>query len=176
MSLIPRGLGLTRYEADEYYKMALDFYKKGQFDDAVDHITYAIEALPSRAEFYATRGFFYLEDGLPEKAKPDFEAALKRFNYELLAHYGLGMIAYKAKQWDEALAHFQKAYFANQQRPETLYYLALTHHHKRENDKALTYMEQAQAIFEEENDRRRTAARQWVSEFKKRIDDETKSE
>ncbi|MBK8029585.1 MAG: tetratricopeptide repeat protein [Chloroflexi bacterium] len=46
----------------------------------------------------------------------------------MLAHYGRGAIAYKRKKWDEALEHFTKAYHAKTDRPETLYYLALTHY------------------------------------------------
>ncbi|RMF77677.1 MAG: tetratricopeptide repeat protein [Chloroflexi bacterium] len=170
MARLTQRLGFTRYQADEYYKMALDFYRRGRFDDAVDHITYAIEELP-RSEYFATRGLIYMEDGLPEKAQPDFEEALRLYPVEMLAHYGLGMLAYRAKKWDEAITHFTQAYHADPQRPETLYYLALAYHRNGNNPVALQLMEVAHGIFENADDRRRIDANKWIRELKKLLDD-----
>ncbi|MEP7292308.1 MAG: hypothetical protein ABI835_11020, partial [Chloroflexota bacterium] len=56
MPRINQQLGFTRYEADEYYKQALDAYQKGDLDAAVDAMKNAIAALPKKAEYYAARG------------------------------------------------------------------------------------------------------------------------
>src|SRR5262245_6689331 len=133
MPRLNQHLGLTRFSADEHYKRALDSYQKGQFDDAVDAMTDAIEELPTKSEYFAARGYFYLEDGVRDKAQTDFERALKIYPYEMLAHYGLGLIAYKGKNFDEALEHFTKAYRSDPQRPETQYYLALVCHNRHDN-------------------------------------------
>src|SRR3990172_8937057 len=130
MARITARFGLTRYQADEYYAEALNVYKKGNLEEAILNLGYAIELLPGNSEYYAARGFMYLEDGVQDKALADFEAALKRHPYEMLAHYGRGIIAYKDKNWDEALAHFNDAYVADPNRAETLYYLALVYHRK----------------------------------------------
>jgi tetratricopeptide (TPR) repeat protein len=165
-------LGLTRYEADEYYREALDAYQKNNLEEALTNITFAIELVPNHSEYYATRGFFHLEHGLKDKAQEDFEEALRRHSYEMLAHYGRGIIAYKDKNWEEAQAHFNDAWAAMPDRAETLYYMALTNHRLRQHKLALYWMEQAQAKFEAQEDKRSRDAEKWVREFKKIVERE----
>lgn len=162
-------LGMTRYEADEYYRRALDAYRKGDFDAAIDAMTDALDALPNKSEYLAARGLVYLEDGEPEKARADFEAALGRFKYEMLANYGLGMLEYKAGNWDVALAHFLSAHYADQKRPETLYYLALTYYRKGDLVNATNYMVRANEAFEKAKDKRKADAARWLREFSKHL-------
>jgi tetratricopeptide (TPR) repeat protein len=170
MARLTQRFGLSRYEADEHYQLALEAYKKGRFDVAINHMDDAIAALPTRSEYYATRGFFYAEDDVNDKAQADFQKALKLHPYEMLAHYGRGMIAFKDKNWDEALAHFTDAYHSDMNRPETMYYLALVHHRKGNNPTALQFMQNALGIFEAANDRRKADAARWVKEFQKVIE------
>lgn len=158
-------LGLTRYDADEHYKKALVLYQARELDKAIIEIGYAIELLPGNAEYHAVRGFFFLEDGIDKEAKQNFEESLKLYAYEMLAHYGLGMIAYKAKKWEEAIIHFTEAYHVEPERPETLYYLSLAHHHNMKNALALSYMEQAASFFDDQQKKRN--AEKWVKELQK---------
>jgi tetratricopeptide (TPR) repeat protein len=173
MARFSQRLGLTRYDADENYKLALEAYRKRQLDEAILKMTDAIELLPTRAEYYAVRGFFYLEDGVKTKALADFEHALKLHSLELLAHYGRGIIAYNDKNWDEALAHFKDAFKSDPKRPETLYYLALTYHRKAENPLALAYMNQAVDAFDKTSDKRKADAQRWVREFTRLLEQQT---
>jgi len=167
MTKLSARLGLTRFEADEYYKQALQAYNKKKMDEAILAMEQAIELLPNNAEYYAARGFFYLEDGIIDKAGEDFEQALTTHPYEPLAHYGRGMIAYNARNWDEALAHFTDAYRSDPDRVETLYYLAIVHHHKHQNARASEVMQQAAQLMEVRGDKRQRDAERWVKEFDK---------
>jgi len=167
MARLTQRFGLTRYEADEYYKKALEAYRKNQLEEALVNMNEAIALLPNNAEYYAARGFFYLEDGVKEKARTDFEQAVILYPYEMLAHFGRGIIAYGDKNWDEALAYFKDAQIADPNRPETLYYLALTHHRKGDHTMALPIMEQARANFEAADDRRKGDAARWVRELER---------
>lgn len=168
MSFLSKRLGLTRYEADEYYQLALDAYNRKKFDDAHENLGYAIELLPHRAEFYAARGFFHLEDGEPDEAREDFEEALKRNQYEMLAHYGLGILAYQDSEWDEAIERFRRARAADMNRPESAYYLALAYHRKRDNLNAEREMRAAVALFARINDGKRARyAERWLGEIEK---------
>lgn len=167
MPRLNQRLGLTRYEADEAYKQALDFYKKGDYDNALQQLSAAIEALPNSSEYYAARGLIYIEDAEYEQAEDDFTEALRLFAYEMLAHYGRGVIAYRRKQWDEALAHFTKAYHAGTDRPETLYYLALTHYQRGEYASATQYMGLAHDLFDKANDKRKADSLKWLKELSK---------
>ncbi|MFN8530050.1 MAG: tetratricopeptide repeat protein [Anaerolineae bacterium] len=177
MPRLEQRLGFTRYEADEAYKRALDAYKKADFDTAIDGMTAAIEALPRHAEYYAARGFLYFEDGEEDKARTDYEEAIRLFKYEMLAHYGLGMIAYRRAQkgedaalWEEALKHFTTAYRIDPNRPETLYYLALVYYHKRDYPNAVRFMLNAQTAFDRTGDKRKVNADKWVREFTRWVD------
>lgn len=162
-----RRLGLNRYEADEYYRLALDAYRKNRLDDAIMNVNEAIALIPNKSEYLAARGFFYLEDGIHDKAQADFEQALKLYRYEMLAHYGRGVIAYREKHWTEAVNHFTSAYQSDPKRPETLYYLALSHHHNRDNDSARRWMEMAAKAFSGVDERRKADAQKWLKEFQR---------
>ena len=160
MAKITQRLGLPRYEADEYYKRALAAFDKGDYDQAVDNLDKAIDVLPTRSEYYAARGYIFLNDGLQDKAEADFAAALKLHEFEMLAHYGRGVLAYKDRNWEDAETAFSRA----------LYYLALVFHRQRKNQQALPLMQKALELFEAAGDKRRTDARQWAREFENQIE------
>jgi tetratricopeptide (TPR) repeat protein len=175
MARLVSRFGISRLEADEHYRIALDFFQKNNLDQAILNMNIAIELLPNRAEYYAARGFFRLEDGDPNRAEPDFDKALQSNPYEVLANFGKGVIAYNHKDHDKALDAFMKAWAADNNRPETLYYLALTHHRKQDNRLAFYWMQQAVAQYQKsaENDRegrkRLRNAEKWLTEFEKLI-------
>lgn len=171
MSELTKRLGFNRYDADLAYKASLQHYLKRQLTDAILAVERAIELFPTHAEYWAARGLYYLEDGAEKEAKRDFEAALEIFPYEVLAHIGLGILAYRKSKWDEALDHFMQAYRADPNRAETAYYLALCHHRKLQNKQALEYMTRALTLMEKSNDKRKTDAQKWVRQFEKLISD-----
>jgi len=169
MPNITQRLGVPRYEADEFYRQALAAYQKKQFDQALTRLDRAVELLPTHAEYYAARGFIHLEDGNRREAEADFEAALRLHPYEMLAHYGRGLLAYRDKNWEDAVTFFSRALAADPDRPETLYCLALAYHRQHNSGLALGYMRQAQARFEQTGDRRKAEAVRWVRELEKRV-------
>jgi tetratricopeptide (TPR) repeat protein len=169
MAKLTQRLGLPRFEADEHYKLALAAFDKNDYDQAIDHLSKAIDLLPSQPEYLAARGYVYLRDGIRDKAEADFEAALKRHEFEMLAHFGRGVLAYKDKNWEDAETAFSRALAVDPERGETLYYLALVYHRQKNNAKALELMLKAAERFEADNDRRRTDARKWAREIDKQL-------
>ena len=175
MARLVSRLGITRYEADEYYRIALASYQKRNLDEAVLNLNHAIEAYPRRAEYYAVRGYFRLQDGLPDEAEPDFDHALTVNPYEILANFGKGAIFFERKDFDKAIEYFTKAWAADSDRAETLYYLALAYHRKRNNVQAKQFMTQATDIYgktaEDDRDTRKNMrnAEKWIREFDKLI-------
>lgn len=169
MAKLIQRLGLPRFEADEFYKLALAALDKNDYDQAIDNLNKAIDLLPTNSEYFAARGYVYLSDGIRDKADADFEQALKIHDFEMLAHFGRGMMAYKDKNWEDAETGFSRALAVDPERPETLYYLALVHHRQKANAKALPLMQGAHERFEAAGDKRRTAARQWVREIEKQM-------
>ena len=168
MHALTQRLGLTRYEADEHYKRALEAYRKANLDEAVDAMNYAIALLPTKAEYYATRGFFQLEDGSTPEAETDFAEALRIYPYEMLAHFGRGMIAYKSEDWEAALERFTAAYRVDPQRAETLYYLALVYYRMGDVAAAINVMSRALDAFEAANDKRKAQADRWLRDLARR--------
>ena len=170
MPRLTHRFGLSRYNADEHYKRALEFYDKRDINEAILAMGLAIELLPTNSEYYAARGFYYLEDGVKKKAAADFKKALELYPFEMLAHYGRGVIGYQDKNWQDAVAHFTDAYRADPERPETLYYLALSHHHNGENRQALPFMRQAYARLEALDDKRKGDAQRWVRQLERLVE------
>ncbi len=82
--------------------------RRNEFDRAIDHLTKAIEANPSRAVAYAQRGIAYTQQGDFKQAERDFDRAL-RFgpNHVVLLHRGI-MFA-KQKKYKSAIENFDAA-------------------------------------------------------------------
>lgn len=182
MARLVARLGITRYEADEYYRIALANYQKKNLDEAVLNINFAIDMYPRRAEYYAARGFFHLQDGLPIKAEPDFDQSLTINPYEVLANFGKGVVAFGNEAYDQALDYFMKSWAADSERAETLYYIALIQHRKRDNLQAKHWMQQAHDKYEilAENDKdarkHQKDAEKWLKQFDKLIAEAQKRE
>lgn len=169
MSYLSQRLGLTRYEADEYYAQALAAFQGGDMNTAIDKLGLALALLPTHSEYLAVRGLCYLENDLRDRARADFAAALDIHSGEVLANYGMGMLAYHDKAWGEAVAWFNKARAVNPMQVEIPYYLALIYHRQQDNRTAKTYMQQAQQLMEAAGDKRRADAKRWIREFEKLI-------
>ncbi len=174
MAQFTRRMGAARFEADEYYRQALEAYRKRSYDTAINDMNDAISLQPRRSEFYAARGFFYLEDGVDDKAQADFQQALRLYPQEMLAHYGRGVIAYKTGNMEEALAHFSDAYKGDPKRPETLYYLALIYHRQKQHEVAHRLMDIGLNALPPE-DKRRGDFQKWLREFDRIIAADAKS-
>ena len=125
--------------------------------------------LPTQAEYHATLGFFLLEGKDVFAAKEVFQRALELHPYEMLANYGLGMIAYRDKDWVTAAACFTNALAAQPERAETQYYLAMISHRLGENQVALKWMKSAEALFVKTEDRRERHCQTWIREFERLI-------
>ncbi|MCA9916096.1 MAG: tetratricopeptide repeat protein, partial [Anaerolineae bacterium] len=84
-----------------------------------------------------------------------------------------GTIFFQREDYEAALQFFTKAWAALPNRVETLYYLALTEHRLRNNQKALQRMQQAteklgqQDINDRETRKRQRNAERWINEFEK---------
>ena len=66
-----------RKRDDLYYERALANYSLGQFDSALSDMSAAIGMNSKRKEYYNDRGYIYLKLNNTEKARADFQKALK---------------------------------------------------------------------------------------------------
>lgn len=164
---LAQHLGISRYEADERYRAGLAAFARRDQAQAIRALESAVELLPSHAEYHAALGFVLLDDKQQRAANAAFERALSMNPYEMLANYGLGAIAYRAKKWLEAKNYFTVAHAAQPKRAETRYYLAMVQHRLGQNADALRWMGGAASAFAAAGDRRESHCTAWTREFRK---------
>lgn len=167
MTTFAKRFGATRYRADEHYQAALSAYGERNLNAAIGELELSIELLPTHAEYHATLGLILLEGKDYSAAKVAFERALELHGYEMLANYGLGIIAYREKAWQRAADCFSNSLAAQPQRAETHYYLAMVNHRLGQNAQAMTWMKSAAARFASAEDRRESHCYAWLREFER---------
>ena len=169
MPSITQRLGLPRYEADLKYKEALAAYLKKDLDGAIAKMNEVIQLLPTHSEYWAARGMMYLEDGVLDVAKADFERAVKAFKLEMGGHYGLGTVAYREERYAEALPHLEEALRLDPNRVETMYTMALTLDKLDRSADALDLMTRAHDLMETAGDKRKPDAVRWLTHLRRRV-------
>lgn len=166
MAKLSTRLGFGRYEADEYYRIALDAYRRHKVSDAIQNINFALMLIPNHPEYLSVRGFFQLEDGMTAEAERDIDAALKVNPYEVLANYNKGVLHFQRREWAAARESFRQAWAADTQRAETQYYLALVHFHLDDYANATRWMQSARALLQTIDDKARLRdADAWLQEI-----------
>ena len=176
MARISERLGANRYAADEHYASALRAFQAGNLTEAQKWIERAIALLPAHAEYHAMQGWLYLEQEECDLAGIACERALELNPYEMLGNYGLGILAYREKDWERSSTFFLNALAAHPDRGETLYYLALVSHRLGNNRGALQRMAEAEGAFESSGDQRSRQCQAWAREFEKLIDTEVRDD
>ncbi len=167
MMKLAQHLGIARYEADEHYRAGLAAFVRRDLSKSIQALEAAVALLPRHAEYHAALGFVLLDDKRQREAGAAFERALKLNPYEMLANYGSGILAYRAKKWLEAMNYFTVAHAAQPKRAETQYYLAMVNHRVGKNSEALVWMERAANAFAKTGDRRQSQCTAWKREFQK---------
>lgn len=168
MPTFGQRFGVSRFEADEAYRQALEAMGRRAYDQAFDLFNRAIEALPTGSEYHAARGLIHLEEAEYTQARADFEESLRLFPHEMLAHFGLGVIAFKAdKDYARAVSHFLSAYYVQPERAETLFWLAMSYYQQGDLVNAANFLARADASFEKANDKRRSETQRWIKELAK---------
>jgi tetratricopeptide (TPR) repeat protein len=165
MPSLNQRLGTSRYDADQAYSRALAAFRRGEKAEAIAAMDEAIALLPTRSEYFAARGFFHLENDAATPARADFEHALRLFSVEVLALYGMGVLAYRAGETEAAIGHFRRAHFADPKRPELLVWLALAQLQVRQFAAATEAMTRAHTLFEAAGDRRKAETARWLREI-----------
>ncbi len=156
--------------AERYLERGLYYLDKKKYDDALADLTSAIVEEPYNAELYATRGFIYLESNQEtylEYARSDFEYALHLDPKQWVAHYCLGMIAYAAEEYAEAMGRFTLTRDLAPDKPEAHYYRGLCAFQLGLLADALADMQRALDLFDEQDDSRKNSARRWLTQFRK---------
>jgi len=96
-------------DAEACTNRGIEYYKKKQFDKAIEEFTKTVDLKLNSAAPYYNRGCAYLGDGQHQKAIEDFSIAVKINSKYANAYFNRG-IAYKNEgQMDKAKADFKRA-------------------------------------------------------------------
>lgn len=166
---VARRLGLKNATGVLYYHRALKNYESLNLDDAIADVSEAIFYSRTNADYYATRGLFFIEARRPADAEMDLQYALRLNRRQGLAHYGLGILRFQEGSFDAALEHFEAALkIPGARRAEIYYYRAVTHHLLDHPEQAAEDMDKALQLFPA-NDKRLKDARTWKREIEGKL-------
>jgi Flp pilus assembly protein TadD len=172
---IARNLGLMRERAEAYYRRALEAFDEGDMENAILDISEALYYDAGYSEFYATRGFFYLQDLKLAEAEADLNYAIRLNKREWLAHYCLGIMDFQAASFQEAYIHFTNASQYAPKRPEVIFYRAISAWYAGKDEQARQDIELAISLMPDD-DKRRKEAQTWFKEFGGKVAPEPKAD
>jgi tetratricopeptide (TPR) repeat protein len=95
--------------AEIYISRGLDYYRKGQLNEAIAEYSKAIELNPRAAAAYNNRRLAYADQEQYDQALADWTRAIELNQRYATAYLNRGVIYYKTAQFDQALADFRKA-------------------------------------------------------------------
>lgn len=97
-------------DAMVFSQMGLDNYQNGNYTAAITAFSKAISAQPQNQNFYLMRGTSYEDAGNDIDAGKDFRKALELSPNEFVAAYRLGMVYFRAKDFENAIKWLKISY------------------------------------------------------------------
>ncbi|MCD4686075.1 MAG: tetratricopeptide repeat protein [Anaerolineae bacterium] len=156
-----RAKGLRLTITERHYERGLYHYTRKKYDLALTDLDNALERDPRNPEYYTARGLVLLQGGYEDEAEEDFAYGLKLDPTQWLAHYGRGLRAFKAKQYQAAIDHFSRAQHIAPTRAEVYYHRAVAFYEM--GNLAQAHMDMEFAVQQFENHRkRRSQAKKWL--------------
>jgi len=93
----------------KYGDRGLEEYEKGNYQDAIDNYTRAIESHPADAFLYNNRGLAYFKVKEYKKSIPDYSKAMELKPDYTMAYSNRGLAYFKIRSFDEAISDYTKA-------------------------------------------------------------------
>ena len=136
-----------------YYELAFSYFKKGDYDKAIEHSDFVIDKNASHLlEAYLTKGSALDMKGKTKESIKLFEKALKKMGDDYLIYYNLALNHYKLQDLDEAEKNVIKAIEHNPD--HTSSHLMLAHIHNFRGNTVQTLMAAYYFLFLEPNSSR----------------------
>lgn len=149
---------------ERYYERALDFYAKGALSDAIADMDQALAHSGRNAEYYAARGLMLVDYEAPDEAEQDFAHSLKLDIMQWLAHYGRGVSAFRASDFETAVAQFSRAQHVAPDRPEIYIYRGVAFFVLDQRAEAAQDLRFAQGLLNAK-DKRQALIKKWLAEL-----------
>ena len=94
--------------AEEYVRRGVEAGQRGQYSEAIEDFTKAIELKPDYAEAFSLRGLAYDRQGEHEHAIEDFTKAIELKPDHINAHYNRGFVYDTKGEYDRAVEDYTK--------------------------------------------------------------------
>jgi tetratricopeptide (TPR) repeat protein len=111
----------------KYGDMGLEGYEMGNYQDAIDNYTKAIESNPDDAFLYNNRGLAYFRVKEYKKSISDYTKAIELKPDYAVAYCNRGLAYFKIRSFDEAISDYTKAIELDPKYADAYYNRGLAH-------------------------------------------------
>jgi len=127
-------------------KQGEEYFKQGNYDNAILEFNKAIEASPECADAYYNRGVFYDNQENFSQAISDYSKTIELNPNFAKAYYGRGFEYAKQGNHTQAILDFNKAIEINPNEAVTYYYRGHEYFQRKQYDKALADFQKAKEL------------------------------
>jgi len=100
---------VSKSQFDKHLVAGYNFYKQGDFSNAVAEYNKAIEVDSNNNKAYYYRGATYLKTGEVDKALPDFKRSIELNPHHFQSYQNLNSLLAKERKWDDII-HYMDEY------------------------------------------------------------------
>ncbi|NLI78850.1 MAG: tetratricopeptide repeat protein [Candidatus Riflebacteria bacterium] len=111
--------------AQRFYEAALEFFEKGQYAKALDHIQKAIDKADRNADFVSTKGVFLHKMNDVSGAIDAYREAVTINPKHSFAHFNLGLILMKLGKITEAISEWEAVIRVNPRDVDAIFNIAV---------------------------------------------------
>jgi len=135
-----------KVEVDENLAEGIDFFKHGQYREAIESFKKTIEKSPDSVEAYYNLGLSYLRSGDIDKAIVSFETATQLKPDSIEAHLAMGECYFNKGENKKAMDSFSRALEIQPNNPKAYYNIGIVYYKNDNPEEAIHYFEQAIAL------------------------------
>jgi len=100
-------------DVSQYMRSGLNYYQRGEYDEAIKEFRKALELNPERSEIHYNLGLVLEAKGLLQEAIQEYKKALELNPEDAEAHNNLGIVYYKQGNYKKAVEEFKIALSIN---------------------------------------------------------------
>lgn len=131
----------TAFKCITHYNIGLEYQRLGQYDEALTHYRESEKTCPHFGDLFNNRGLIFMEKGMFEKARHDFERATNYYSPKKTAYINLGSLLLKNGSIAEAIQHLEIARKNDPENIVALFHLGYAYRLGGSYGKALTIFE-----------------------------------
>lgn len=143
-----RALNIYPLYYDAYMGFAFMHYYKGEWENALKEVKYALDIFKKNENAYALLAELYSKLGQKDKVIETYLEGIKNLPATFLLNYKVALEYFKVEDWGNAKKHFASAAIVNDI-PEIHYYLGRCYLYQGNKKQAINEFEQSYPIYKE---------------------------